>query len=90
MSVVGLLGTNVYNYETIYQRICVPNCLLLTYIYSDIKLCRIIDIPDGHFKIQNGGQVSCRFQCHINPCIVKCMNTNFGSPVENIFKNMPD
>ena len=73
MSVV--LGTTVYNYATIYQSLCVPNYLLLSYrpIYSDIKLCRIIDIPDGHFKIQDGGQVSCRYQFHINPCIVKCM-----------------
>ena len=83
MSVV--LGTNVYNYETIYQSICVPIYLLLSYIYSDIKLCRIIDIPDGHFKIQDGGLVSCRYQFQINPCTVKCMCTNFGSPVENIF-----
>ena len=52
-------------------------------IYSEI--CQIIDIHDGHFKIQDGGQVSCQYQFHINPYIIKCMCANFGLPVVNIF-----
>ena len=43
----------------------VPIVVLLSYIYSEI--CRIIDIQDGHFKIQDGGQVSCQYQFHTNP-----------------------
>ena len=30
--------------------------------YSEI--CLIIDIQDGHFKVQDGGQVSCQYQFH--------------------------
>ena len=62
--------------------------MLLSYIYSEI--CRIIDIQDGHFKIQDGGQVLYQYQFHTNPYIMKCMCANFGSPVVNIFWHMPD
>ena len=55
----------------------------LSSIYSDI--CLIIDIQDGHFKVQDGGQVSCQYQFHMNSYNVKCMCANFGSPVVNIF-----
>ena len=44
-----------------------------------------IDIHDGHFKIQDGSQMSCQYQFHTNPDIIKCMCANFGSPVVNIF-----
>ena len=49
------------------------------------EICRIVDIPDGHFKIQDGGQISRRYEFHMNPYIAKCMCANFDSPVENIF-----
>ena len=45
------------------------------YVCQFVCFCQIIDIPDGHFKIQDGGLVSCRYQFHINPCTVKCMCT---------------
>ena len=68
---------------------CAKCCAFVIFvIYSDI--CRMIGIPDGHFKIQDDVQVSCRYQFHMNPYIVKCMFTNFGPPVVvNIFSNMP-
>ena len=74
-------------YETIYHNIlCGPNCVLLAYIYILIIICRIMDIPDRHFKIQDDGQVWCRYQFHMNPYIVKCMCTNDDPPVVvNIF-----
>ena len=53
-----------------------PNFVLLSSIYSDI--CLIIDIQDGHFKVQDGGQVPCQYQFHIDPFIVKCMCANLG------------
>ena len=58
--------------------------VIYIYIYSEI--CRIIDIHDSHFKIQDGGKVSCQIQFHTNPCIIKCrpMCANFGLPVVNI------
>ena len=34
--------------------------------------------------------MSCQYQFHTNPYIIKCMCTNFGSPVVNTFRNMPD
>ena len=34
--------------------------------------------------------MSCQYQFHTNPYIIKCMCANFGSPVVNIFKNMAD
>ena len=63
---------------------CAKCCaFVIIILYSDI--CQIIGIPDGHFKIQDDGQVSCQYQLHINPYIVMCMCTNLGSPVVNIF-----
>ena len=56
--------------------------MLLSYTYSEIF--RIIDIQDGHFKIKDGGKVSCQYQFHTNPYIIKCMCANFDSPVVNI------
>ena len=54
-------------------------------IYSD-NYMPAIDIPDRHYKIQDDGQVSCRYQFHMNPYIVKCMCTNVDPPVVvNIF-----
>ena len=71
------------SYETIYHKVivCQFSCFCHKYIlrYSDI-----IDIQDGHLKIQDGGQVSCRYQLHMNPYIEKSMCANFGSPVLNI------
>ena len=58
-----------------------PNFVLLSSIYSEI--CLIIDIQDDHFKVQDGGQVSCQYQFHMDPYNVKCMCANFGSPVVN-------
>ena len=60
-----------------------PNFVLLSSIYSEI--CLIIDIQDGHFKVQDGGQVSCQYQFHMDSYNVKCMFANFCSPVVNIF-----
>ena len=60
-----------------------PNFVLLPSIYSEI--CLIIDIQDGHYKVQDVGQLSCQYQFHIDPYNVKCMFANFGSPVVNIF-----
>ena len=60
-----------------------PGFVLLSSIYSDV--CLIIDIQDGHFKVQDGGQVSCQYQFHMDPDNVKCTFANFGSPVVNIF-----
>ena len=34
--------------------------------------------------------MSCQYQFHTNPYIIKCMCANFGSPVVNIFYNMAD
>ena len=64
-----------------------PNFVLLSSIYSEI--CLIIDIQDGHFKVQDGGQVSGQYQFHMDSYKVKCMCANFGSPVANIFRNIP-
>ena len=61
----------------------VPNFVLLSSIHSEI--CLIIDIQDGHFKVQDGGQVLCQYQFHTDPYNVKCMCAKFGSPVVNIF-----
>ena len=58
-----------------------PNSVLLSSIYSEI--CLIIDIQYGHFKVQDGGHVSCQYQFHMDPYNVKCMFANFGSPVVN-------
>ena len=55
----------------------------LSSIYSEI--CLIIDIQDGHFKVQDGGQVSCQYQFHMDSYNVKCRCANFGSLVVNIF-----
>ena len=51
-------------------------CRALSSIYSEI--CLIIDIQDGHFKVQDGGQVTCQYQFHMDPYNVKCMCANFG------------
>ena len=56
--------------------------MVLSSIYSEI--CLIIDIQDGHFKVQDGGHVSCQYQFHMDPYNVKCMFANFGLPVVNI------
>ena len=61
----------------------VPNSVLLSSIYSEI--CLIIDIRDGHFKVQDGGQVSCQYKFQMDPYNVKYMFSNFGSPVVHIF-----
>ena len=34
--------------------------------------------------------MSRQYQFRTNPYIITCMCTNFGSPVVNIFRNMPD
>ena len=77
-------------FSTLYElsntkNMCATCCAFV--IYSDI--CRIIDIPDGFFKIQDGGlvpgRVSCRYQFHMNPYSRIVYDTNFGSPVVNIF-----
>ena len=47
--------------------------------------CRIIDMQDGHFKIQDGGPVSCQYQVPMDPYNVKCMCANIGSPVVSTF-----
>ena len=60
-----------------------PNVVLLSSIYSEI--CLIIDIQDVHFKVQDGVQVSCQCQFHMDPYNEKCMFDNVGSPVVNIF-----
>ena len=78
-----VVGTKFHMKLYISQSIFVPIFVLLPYIYSEI--CRIIDIENGHFKIQDGGQVSCQYQFHTNPYIIKCMCANFSSPVVNIF-----
>ena len=55
------------------------------------KLWRIIAIPDSHYTIQDDGQVSCRYQFHMNPYLVKCTFTKFDPPfVVNIYWNMTD
>ena len=61
-----------------------PHFVLLSSIYSDI-ICLILDIQDGHFKAQDGGQVSCQYQFHMDSYNVKCMCANIGTPVVNIF-----
>ena len=43
---------------------------------ADCKIKASIDIQDGHFKIQDGGQVSCQYQFHTDPCNVKCICAN--------------
>ena len=70
------VGSNYVSYETICHKVCVPIFVLLPYIYAEI--CRIIDIEDGHFKIQDGGQV-CQYQLHMNPCNHKVFCANVGS-----------
>ena len=60
-----------------------PNFVLLSSIYSEV--CLIIDIQDGHFKVQDGGHISCQYQFHMDAYNVKYMFANFGSPVVNIF-----
>ena len=65
------------------QSIWMQNFVLLSSLYSEIS--PIIDIQDGHFKVQDGGQVSCQYQFHMDPYNVKCMFANFFSPVVNIF-----
>ena len=81
MSIV--IGTKFHMKVYITMYICANFPAFVIYIYSEI--CRIIDIQDGHFKIKDGGQVSCQYQFHTNPCIIKCICANFGSPVVNIF-----
>ena len=71
-----------FNMKLYTQSIWVPNSVLLSSIYSEI--CLIIDIQYGHFKVQDGGHVSCQYQFHMDPYNVKCMFANFGSPVVNI------
>ena len=66
---------NMKLYITKY--IWLPNFVRLSSVYSEI--CLIIDIQDDHFKVQDGGQVSCRYQFHTNPYIIKCMCANFVS-----------
>ena len=61
-----------------------PNFVLLSSIFYS-EICLIIDIQDGHYKVQDVGQLSCQYQFHIDPYNVKCMFANFGSPVVNIF-----
>ena len=72
-----------FNIKLLSQSIWLPNFVLLSSIYSEI--CLIIDIQDGHLKVQDGGPVSCQYQFHMDPYNVKCMFANFGSPVVNIF-----
>ena len=79
MSVVISTKFNMKLYITKYN--WVPNFGFLSSIYSEI--CLIIDIQDGHFKVQDGGQVSCQNQFHMDSYKVKCMCANFGSPVAN-------
>ena len=45
-------------------------------------------MQDGHFKIQDGGRVSCQYQVHMDPYNIKCMCANIGSPVVSTFWNM--
>ena len=59
------------------------SCVCHQYNYSEI--CLTIEIQDGHFKFQDGGQVSCPYQFHMDPYNVKSMFANLGSPVVNIF-----
>ena len=59
--------------------------LYITKYMSANFVCRIIDIQDGHFKIQHDCQVSWQYQFHRNPYIIKCMCANLGYPVVNIF-----
>ena len=59
-----------------------PNFVLLSSIYSEI--CLIIDIQDSHFKVQDGGQVSCQYQFHMDTYNVQCMFANLCSSVVNI------
>ena len=55
------------------------------FVINISEICLIIDIQDGHFKVQDGGQVSCQYQFNMDSYNVKCMCANFGSPVVNIF-----
>ena len=76
-----VIGTKVYmKLYIITKYIMWAKCCAFV-IYILIIICRNIDIPDGHFKHQVDGQVSCLYQFHMNPHIVKCMCTNFDPPV---------
>ena len=65
-----LIGEKSLYETTLSQSMCVQ--MLSFSHYSDI--CRIIYIPEDHFKIQDSGQVSgqvsCRYPLHMNPYIV--------------------
>ena len=80
-----VIGTNVYMKLYITTYIMWAKCCASGInIYSDNYMPEYIDIPDGHFKIQDDGQVSRLYQFHMNPYnffIVKCMCTNFDPPV---------
>ena len=42
------------------------------FVINISEICLIIDIQDGHFKVQDGGQVSCQYQFNMDPYNVKC------------------
>ena len=45
---------------------------------NNSEICPIIDLQDGHLKVQDGGQVSCQYQFHMDLYNVKCMFAHFG------------